>query len=111
MPLYDYECATCGNRFELRQGFNADPVEPCPRCEGLAKRRFHSPAVIYKGSGFYTTDYARKTVSEPAKASESASPKEPSSPDSTSPAPADKSAEGSKAVEGSKAKETSSVTE
>lgn len=59
MPIYDYECLNCGNRFELRQGFNADPEEVCPRCHGKARRRFHSVAVIYKGSGFYTTDYKR----------------------------------------------------
>ncbi len=97
MPLYDYECAACGNQFELRQGFNAEPVETCPRCQGRAQRRFHSPAVIYKGSGFYTTDYGRKHVSEPAKASEPASPEASSSPATPSPTPADdKPAEGSK---------------
>ena len=62
MPIYDYQCAACGHRFELRQGFDADPVEVCPQCQGQARRRFHSVAVIYKGSGFYTTDYARKRV-------------------------------------------------
>lgn len=68
MPTYDYQCSECGNRFELRQGFDAEPVEVCPRCQGRAHRRFHSVAVIYKGSGFYTTDYARKQASSPGKA-------------------------------------------
>ncbi len=70
MPIYDYQCAECGHRFELRQGFDAEPVEVCPRCQGQARRRFHSVAVIYKGSGFYTTDYAHKNVSVPAKSSD-----------------------------------------
>ena len=69
MPTYDYECTGCSHRFERRQGFDADPVEVCPKCQGQAHRRFHSVAVIYKGSGFYTTDYARKNVSPPGNSS------------------------------------------
>ncbi len=110
MPIYDYGCAACGNQFELRQGFDSEPVETCPRCQGRAQRRFHSPAVIYKGSGFYTTDYGRKHVSDPAKASESPSPKVPASSSAPSSTPADGSAGGSKATEGSKAKESPSGT-
>ena len=108
MPIYEYECGGCGNQFELRQGFNAEPVETCPKCQGRAQRRFHSLAVIYKGSGFYTTDYARKQVSEPVKASESANAsesakaretaplKETSSTANDSPTPSDKSKAGPK---------------
>ena len=59
MPIYAYRCARCDHLFELRQGFDADPQQPCPRCQSTAHRRFHAPGVIYKGSGFYTTDYAR----------------------------------------------------
>ena len=67
MPRYDYECLSCDNVFELRQGFDAEPVGVCPDCGKTAKRKFHPVPVIYKGSGFYTTDYARngnKTSSE-----------------------------------------------
>lgn len=60
MPIYEYECLSCSHRFELKQGFDAVPTESCPLCQGLSRRRFYAPAVIYKGSGFYTTDYARK---------------------------------------------------
>lgn len=60
MPIYEYECPSCNRRFELKQGFDAEPTESCPACGGLARRKFHAPTVIYKGSGFYTTDYARK---------------------------------------------------
>ena len=60
MPIYEYECVSCNHRFELKQGFDAEPTESCPLCQGLSRRRFHAPTVIYKGSGFYTTDYARK---------------------------------------------------
>ena len=61
MPIYEYECEGCNHRFELRQGFDAEPKESCPLCQSSSRRRFHSPTVIYKGSGFYTTDYARKS--------------------------------------------------
>ena len=60
MPIYEYECVSCNHRFELKQGFDAEPTESCPLCQGLSRRKFHAPTIIYKGSGFYTTDYARK---------------------------------------------------
>ena len=60
MPIYDYGCRSCGHQFELRQGFDAEPLTECPGCGELAKRKFSVPTVIYKGSGFYTTDYKRK---------------------------------------------------
>ena len=59
MPRYDYECDSCSHRFELKQSFDSDPVAVCPRCEGSSRRKFHAVPIIYKGSGFYTTDYAR----------------------------------------------------
>ena len=96
MPIYDYQCAECDHRFELRQGYDADPVEVCPRCQSRAQRRFHSVAVIYKGSGFYTTDYARKHVSEPAKDSDADSSKVSSAVTASASTPAATSAESSK---------------
>ena len=63
MPIYVYKCDKCSNQFELKQGFDAESTQPCPDCSGgIGKRQFYSPAVIYKGSGWYTTDYARKSV-------------------------------------------------
>ena len=59
MPLYDYECLSCGHPFELRQSFSEAGVGTCPQCSGGARRKFHAVPVIYKGSGFYTTDYSR----------------------------------------------------
>lgn len=59
MPLYDYECTGCGHSFELRQSFHEAGVGICPLCSGKARRKFHAVPVIYKGSGFYTTDYGR----------------------------------------------------
>ena len=60
MPIYEYQCVSCDHRFELKQGFDAEPTSPCPICPSTSRRVFHIPAVIYKGSGFYTTDYARR---------------------------------------------------
>lgn len=63
LPIYVYKCDKCSNQFELKQGFDAESTQPCPDCSGgIGKRQFYSPAVIYKGSGWYTTDYARKSV-------------------------------------------------
>jgi len=61
MPLYEYECAACGQRFELIRRY-ADPVvEVCARCgKGPVRRLPSSPAIQFKGSGWYVTDYARK---------------------------------------------------
>lgn len=56
MPLYDYKCTACDNRFELRQGFDAAPRQPCPVCGQEAKRVLHPPPIVFKGSGFYITD-------------------------------------------------------
>lgn len=59
MPLYEYECAECGKRFERLQKF-ADPhIETCPTCGGHVSRLLSSPAIQFKGSGWYVTDYAR----------------------------------------------------
>ena len=61
MPLYDYECGDCGHRFELRRSFDSEPEGECPRCQGLSRRQFHAVPIIFKGSGFYTTDYKSGT--------------------------------------------------
>ncbi len=61
MPLYEYECEACGRRFELIRKFSDPPVEVCTLCaKGPVNRLFSSPAIQFKGSGFYITDYAKK---------------------------------------------------
>jgi len=56
VPIYEYECGLCQFRFERKQGFDEEPIAMCPKCQGKARRVFHSNPVIFKGSGFYSTD-------------------------------------------------------
>ena len=59
MPRYDYRCVECSNEFELVQSFAEAGSGICPVCSGKGRRLLHAVPVIYKGSGFYTTDYGR----------------------------------------------------
>jgi putative FmdB family regulatory protein len=59
MPLYEYECDACGRRFERIQKFSDPPVAACPTCDGPVRKLLSTPAIQFKGSGFYITDYAR----------------------------------------------------
>jgi len=64
MPLYEYECDACGGRFEVIQKFS-ETTEQCRRCgKGPVRRLMSSPAIQFKGSGWYITDYAQKGKSE-----------------------------------------------
>jgi putative FmdB family regulatory protein len=62
VPLYEYECDACGRRFEvIHQKFSDAPVDVCKECgKGPVRRLLSSPAIQFKGSGFYITDYAKK---------------------------------------------------
>jgi putative FmdB family regulatory protein len=61
MPLYEYQCLTCEQRFERIQKFSDPPVETCPSCGGKVRKLLSSPAIQFKGSGWYITDYAKKS--------------------------------------------------
>lgn len=61
MPLYEYQCDTCAHRFEVIQKFSDAPIEVCPKCAGPVKKLLSSPAIQFKGTGWYITDYARKS--------------------------------------------------
>ena len=63
MPTYDYECSGCANLFEVTRGWLEEAgVVRCAKCGAEARKRFSAPTVIYKGSGFYTTDYKSKST-------------------------------------------------
>ena len=60
MPLYEYQCEACEQRFERIQKFSDPLVETCPSCGGRVRKLLSSPAIQFKGSGWYITDYARQ---------------------------------------------------
>jgi len=60
MPLYEYQCEKCGHRFEKIQKFSDKLVKKCPECGGRVEQTISAPAVQFKGSGWYVTDYAKK---------------------------------------------------
>jgi len=64
MPLYEYQCDDCGHRFEKIQKFSDPLVETCPKCGGVVHKLMSSPAIQFKGSGFYITDYAKKNIKD-----------------------------------------------
>ena len=64
MPLYEYQCEACSNRFERIQKFSDPPIETCPSCGGPVRKLLSSPAIQFKGSGWYITDYAKKTTGD-----------------------------------------------
>ena len=59
MPIYEYECDKCHHRFELLQKFNERPVKQCAKCGGPVHKVLSPPALVFKGTGWYVTDYAR----------------------------------------------------
>jgi putative FmdB family regulatory protein len=60
MPIYEYECKRCGHRFEVIQKFSDKPRKRCPECRGAVERLISAPAIRFKGTGWYVTDYADK---------------------------------------------------
>ena len=60
MPLYEYQCDACGHRFERIQKYSDPIADTCPVCGGAVRKLMSSPAIQFKGSGFYITDYAKK---------------------------------------------------
>jgi putative FmdB family regulatory protein len=89
MPTYEYRCDR-GHTFEVMQRMSEDPLESCATCGAPVQRVFHPVAVHFKGSGFYTTDYAKKKTA--AAASDSSSKSEDKKSDSKDSKPADSSA-------------------
>jgi putative FmdB family regulatory protein len=58
VPIYEYECQRCQNRFEVMQKFSDRPVKKCSRCGGPVNKVLSAPGLVFKGSGWYVTDYA-----------------------------------------------------
>ena len=68
MPIYEYECESCDERFELMQKFSDKPVRKCPKCGGAVHKVLSAPALLFKGSGWYVTDYANPARKKAQKA-------------------------------------------
>ena len=73
MPLFEYQCTVCGERTEILQRFSDPPYSHCPKCGGDMKKLISSPAIQFKGSGFYKTDYASTSTAKSSETSESKS--------------------------------------
>ena len=88
MPIYEYQCENCADRFEIKQGMKDDPLTACPRCGKRVQRLISSPAIMFKGSGWYVTDYSEKMKpsagsEEPASKTEEKKETAPSTSDQT----------------------------
>ena len=106
MPLYEYECDACGRRFERIQKFSDPPETVCPTCGGAVRKLLSSPAIQFKGSGFYITDYPKSgsgSESGKSKSSEGSSTSTDSGDSKSKPAATSegKSGETSKSAESS----------
>lgn len=66
MPLYEYKCRKCGHRFEKIENMNASTTKKCPKCGAVAERMLAAPAIQFKGTGWYVTDYAGKNSAKSA---------------------------------------------
>jgi putative FmdB family regulatory protein len=83
MPTYDYECSKCGQSFEVFQKITDSPLKRCPSCKGKLKRLIGAGCgLIFKGTGFYITDYKRKNESSKEKEVGSKDKKEDKKPSS-----------------------------
>jgi putative FmdB family regulatory protein len=77
MPTYEYRCEGCGHEFEELQSFKDEPLKVCPKCHEERLRRLFGTgaAILFKGSGFYETDYRSESYKKAAKAEQDASSK------------------------------------
>ena len=62
MPTYQYACDSCGHDFEVIQSFSDDSLTQCPQCKGEIRKVYSAVGVVFKGSGFYKTDSAKKST-------------------------------------------------
>ena len=60
MPIYEYQCTSCAHRFEVKQSIKDEPIKECVRCGKEVTKLISSPAIMFKGSGWYITDYSDK---------------------------------------------------
>lgn len=71
MPTYEYACTACGERTEAKQSFSDPPLEECPQCGGKLRKLYSPVGIVFKGSGFYSTDAKKKSSSSSSSSSDS----------------------------------------
>jgi putative FmdB family regulatory protein len=118
LPLYEYKCAKCANKYEKIEGFDAPETQKCPKCGGKAERQISAAGIQFKGSGWYVTDYKGKnsdqtSVAKPEESSSSNSSDSSKSSDSAESKSNDSKASDSKSSEtkSSESKSSSSKSE
>ncbi len=77
MPIYEYECLTCGEKFEKRQSFSDEPKADCPNGHSRTRRLIAAPAIVFKGSGFYVNDSKGKNSANGVNARDATSETKP----------------------------------
>jgi putative FmdB family regulatory protein len=88
MPIYEYECQVCGIHFERKQSVSEPAVQVCPDCGGKVRKLFFPAGIIFKGSGFYKTDYGSSSSSGSSPSNGSSSKSEPAKTDASKTEPA-----------------------
>lgn len=73
VPIYEYACTACGERFEAKQSFDDLPLEECPKCGGKLRKLYSPVGVVFRGSGFYSTDTKKKSAAASADKSSTSS--------------------------------------
>jgi putative FmdB family regulatory protein len=102
MPIYEYECQKCERRTEAIQRVGETPLKICPHCGGKLKKLASAPAIQFKGSGWYVTDYARAKTEEKSDKSAKAAESSEKSSEAAADKPADKPSEKKKDKKASK---------
>ena len=102
MPLYEYECKKCHHRFERIQKYSDPHVKKCPDCGGKVEQVVSAPAVQFKGSGWYVTDYAKKSSAGSSSSANGDSSDSGGKKDEKKETKSDSSGSGSSKTEGSK---------
>ena len=98
MPIYTYQCESCGVRFERQQSFSDAPLTRCPECQKKTLRKVYTPVgIVFKGSGFYSTDH--RSPSGAGRASSKSNETEKKSEEKTESTPSPKSSDSSSASE------------
>jgi putative FmdB family regulatory protein len=101
MPTYEYQCDACNHTFEEFQSFSAEPLKKCPQCKKKKLRRLFGggAAILFKGSGFYQTDYRSESYKQAAKADQASASGSTDKAGSTGKAEASTNGDGGKSTE------------